>query len=240
MKKLWNMMSFMAVVNLLAMIVFVGWLYQTGRLDVDRVRQIKDMFAPTIEQERQAAANSEAQAEIDRQQAEELARKQSPPLPSADQIREESLVKDQTGQALRRLRDEREQLKTQQDLKTAQLDRREAELEARIREWEQSIAKEADRRQDVQFQKVVKQYESIPPKNAKRLMLELLGQGGQDQVVAYIDGMNARAAAKIIKEFKTDQESALAAGLLEKLRTFGLDAVPEEDSSDDDAIVSAD
>ena len=37
MKTLWNIVSFMAVVHLLALLMFVGWLWRTERLDRGRV-----------------------------------------------------------------------------------------------------------------------------------------------------------------------------------------------------------
>ena len=59
------------------------------------------------------------------------------------------------------------------------------------------------------------------PKQGKRMLVELVNLNQMDQAVAYLHAMNARAASKILKEFKTDPEIALATKLLERLRTFG-------------------
>jgi hypothetical protein len=67
----------------------------------------------------------------------------------------------------------------------------------------------------------VRQYEQVPPKQGKRMIMELVVMGQVEQAVAYLDAMNVRAAGKILKEFKTDEEIKLATELLEKLRTFG-------------------
>ena len=40
MRFLWNIVSFLAVVHLLALLMFVGWLWRTDRLDSQRVRAV--------------------------------------------------------------------------------------------------------------------------------------------------------------------------------------------------------
>ena len=42
MKTLWMMISTIAVANLLAMLVFVGWLYGTDRLNMERMALLRD------------------------------------------------------------------------------------------------------------------------------------------------------------------------------------------------------
>ena len=92
---------------------------------------------------------------------------------------------------------------------------------------------------DGQFAKVVRQLESVPPKQAKQIMLNLIGTGRADQAVAYLDAMSARPAAKLLREFKTDRETELATELLEQLRTFGVEAEVAELPGDDDSLSTA-
>ena len=239
MKRFWNIVSFLAVVNLLAMGMFLGWLWQSGRLDGDRIRHIRDLLAMTIAGEQAAEDERAAEAERQQQEAAQRARRENPPLPSAEQVRQVSLVDDQTDQALRRLRDETTQLLAQLDVRGAELDQREQALESAREAWLSSIETELARRTDEQFLKTVRQYESAPPKIGKQWMMELIGAGEQEQVVAYLDAMSARAASKILREFKTDKDAALATELLDKLRTFGLQVEDTEEFGDDDPLADA-
>jgi len=234
MRALWNVVSFVAVVNLLAVIMFGGWLWQSGRLDVDRFRRMREMLGMTIAQERAAQAAAEAEAEARLLEAREQARETNPPLPSVEQVRYVNLVDDQTRQAMRRLQDETEQHFARLSMNQAQIDRERAALDTEKQAWHQSIAEERQRRTDEQFQKTVKLYESAKPKLAKQWMLNLINKGEEHQVVAYLDAMNPRAAKKILDEFKTEEDARLATELLEKLRIFGLAAEATEDSGDAD------
>ena len=240
MKKLWNAVSVLAVANLLALLLFAGWLWLSGRVDADRISQIRALLAMTIEEAAEVEAELAALAEQEADAADARARRENPPLSSAAQVRQAKLIGDNTGQAVRRLQDETDQLLAQLNRREAQLTQREQEFEAGRARWLAGIEEERRRRADEQLRKTVKQYESAPPAIARQWILELVNDGRKDQVVAYLDAMNARAASKILREFKTEEESALATELLEKLRTFGTAAEAIEDSSDDDGLASAD
>ena len=233
MKKLWDMFSFIAVVNLLVLLLSVGWLWQTDRLDIGRIQEVRALLTSTIAED-DATTAAEAAAEEERQAAlaaeeEEL----HPPLPSAAQVTFASLAGDQARQATRRLRDETDQHQAALARRSAALDRRNAELEERERAWSASIADEVQRRSDEQLRKTVQLYEALAGKQAKRMLLELVDNGMIDRAVVYLDAMNARAAAKTLKEMKTDGENELATRLLESIRVFGLESEAQELSGDE-------
>ena len=77
-------MSFLAVVHLLALLMFAGWLWHTDRLDGQRLGQLRSLFAPTIAEAQTAAEQASLDAEARRQQQEEQVRRQDPPLPAAE------------------------------------------------------------------------------------------------------------------------------------------------------------
>ena len=53
MRTLWNMIAFLAVVNLLAIGLAIGWLGWTERLDQDRLDEVRELFRiPTAEASR--------------------------------------------------------------------------------------------------------------------------------------------------------------------------------------------
>jgi hypothetical protein len=91
---------------------------------------------------------------------------------------------------------------------------------------ENMIRTEGQRKVDEQFLQTVKQYEQLTPKQGKQMIVALVNQKQTDQAVAYLDAMSPRAASRILKEFKTESEIALATELLEKLRTFGVQTAP--------------
>jgi flagellar motility protein MotE (MotC chaperone) len=234
MKALWNAVSFVAVINLLTLALFAGWLWRTDRLSADRVNAVRDMFSLTVAEAADADALAQKEQAENAAAAREFALSDNPPLPSSAQVRQANLTSEQQTQTIRRLHDETDQLLAQLNRRKDDLNRREAELKARMDAWSEAIAADLDRKSDEQFAKTVKQYESAKPKQAKERMLLLIAENGPDQAVAYLDAMNARAATKILAEFKTADEVKLATELLEELRIFGLGAeVPEEPRNDD-------
>jgi len=233
MKKLWNMVSFIAVVNLVALVMFGGWLWRSDRLNVDRIRAVRDMVAITISAETAAAAEVEADGEQQRRAADEAASIADPALPSGAQIRQASLREDRSAQALRRVQDSAGQRLDELQRRSDRLDAREEELLARQAAWEQALAEQADVDVESQFQRTVALYEALAGPQAKRMLVELVSQGRADQAVAYLDAMSRRAASKTLKALKTEEENKLATELLERIRTLGIDPEVAETDSDD-------
>jgi hypothetical protein len=232
MRTLWNAASFLAVVNLLAILLFVGWLWQTKRLDHQRIQSIRELFAMTIPEQAQAEEAAAKQAEADHQRQLDEARQLNPPGSSAAQILLLSRIDEQANQAQRRLREENRLLMDRLTAARDDLQKRDAQFERDKKAWLATEKADQDRRVNEQFVQVVKLFEAIPAKQAKDKIRELISEGKTNQAVAYLDAMNGRSAAAIFKEFKTVEENKLATSLLEKLRTFGTPAGVPEDSPD--------
>ena len=221
MKTLWNVVSFLAVVHLLALALFVGWLWQTDRLDDRRVQAVRSIFASTI-------AENEAQAQAARLEAErasllaaEEGRRAAPSLPSADRVRTVSGAQADDARSVRRINDVKAQLSREIELAETQIQEQRAALDADRQQFEGGLAADTARRQDDQLGKSVKLLEGLPPKQAKQNLVDLVSAGRIDQAVIYLDRMNPRAATKILQQFKTPEESQLATELLERIRTLG-------------------
>jgi len=229
MKTIWSIVSFLAVVNLLALATFAAWLWHSDRLDGERVQQVRELFSMTIPEAQAAAKRAETQVKAELAERTELAFRADPPFSSAAAIELGSQVTRHTDQEIRRLEDAKQrglaQLAESQRLVAEQ----EAASKARIERWEKTVAAEVSRKADEQFAKTVKLLESLPPKQAKQTIVELLSTDKADQAVAYLNAMKPRLAAKVLGAFKTTAENKLATDLLEQLRTFGLPA----DGSDD-------
>lgn len=237
MKTIWNAISFLAAVNLLALALFAGWLWQTGRLNRDRIDAARALFSPTID-ETAAGEKRLAEAEaLARRERAEQARRDNPPLPSAARVELLAQVQEEGERSARRLEEVQRQLLGQLDVADEAIEAQRAALEAQRERWRVSVETAQQRKTDEQFRKAVTLLEALPPKQAKKEIIDLVGTNRVDQAVAYLDAMSARARGKLMAEFKSDQEVRLATELLERLRTFGL---PEGETDAAKASTDAD
>lgn len=225
MRTLWNITAFLAIVHLLALLMFIGWLGATDRLSMERADALRDIFAPTVAEDEALAADREAEAEEDAEQQVAQQRLQAPPVSSASRITFDHAIAEQHRHAERRLEDAQKQIAEMIESQRASLEAERAALEAEKKAWTESIADEQEQRSSEQFMRAVQTLERLPAKQAKNMLVELMRQDGEqglEQAVAYINAMNAFAASRVIRELKTDQEIGLATDLLEGLRTFGV------------------
>ncbi len=235
MKTIWNILSFLAVVHLLALTMFVAWLWHSDRLDGERVQQVRRMFSMTIPEAQVAARRGQVQAEAEVALQREQAIGDDPPFSSAATIELSSQISRHTDQEIRRLEDARKTNLAQLAEAQRASDEREAESKARVEAWEKTAAAEKKRQEDEQFAKAVKLLQSQQPKQAKTMIVELVATGKMDQAVAYINAMDDRKRGKLLGAFKSPAEQKLATELLEQLRTFGQPADRSDDASNADA-----
>ena len=231
MRSLWSIVSFLAVVNLLALMLLIGWLWQSGRLNPERLREVRALLAAPVLDEAEAGGSTAGGGDGVEAEADS-----PPPLPSAMQVEYTFALQEQAEQATRRMAEAKRLLEAQLERTMTQLQREREQFEQERRSWTDSVREDRERKADEQFAKVVKQLESIPAKQAKAILVELAGQGSMEQAIAYFDAMQPRAAAKVLKEFKTQPENTLATELLERLRTFGLEPMDPEAPGDDDPL----
>lgn len=222
MKTLWNTLSFLALVNLFALVIVVAWLWQSGRLTPERAQDIRAMLSTTVAQASEEADRLATEAEAARLLAEAEAMRQHPPADSATQIAQIALVHQQSVDARHRLEDERRMLAQQLDQATAAMEAQAAALRREQSASSDGRATDAQKRGEEQFLRAVRQLEQVPAKQAKKILETLVAEKNTDQAVAYLDAMNPRAAAKVLREFKADGDIPLATELLERLRTRGV------------------
>ena len=237
MKTLWNIVSFLAVVHLLALVMFVAWLWRTDRLDGRRIHRLREMLVMTIPEADAVAAREARDAALLEKQRATAVLRQNPGLPSAERVRNITSTRQADQRSSRRVDDVKAQLSRQLAQDGAQIQEQRLALETDRRTLDGGVADGQQRRRGIQFTKVVKLLESQTPKQAKNYVIELVRTGEKDQAVAYLDAMNGRARGKVFGEFKTDAETALATELLELIRTLGQpdgQAGAEMDSSDAD------
>jgi hypothetical protein len=215
MRPLWNGVSFLAVVNLLAMSLVGLWLWRTGRIDADRLQEIKRMLASPIgsEQEPEAATVSAPAQEPE-------------PIDSLALDRQLSRLEEQELLMRRRLADEQRLLAAQIAGQMEALAAARRDLERAQEALRGSQAEARGQQAAEQFDKVVRHLEALPPGQAKLMLRRLVDEGSMQQAVEYLDAMQPRAAAKVLREFKTEAESALAVELLQRLRGLGGEGQP--------------
>ncbi len=221
MRTVWNTISFLAVVNLLALAMFIAWMWQTDRLDAQRVEELRAMLAMTIPDAKAAAALAQEEAVLAADEQAEVALRQNPGLPAADRIKTLTSARKVEQRTVRRIHDEKAQLSRSLALQEARTYEQRAALEAERKAMEGGFSSEQERYAEGQLKKVVKLLESQPPKQTKKELVQLVIEGKKDQAVLYLDAMSARGRGKVFREFKTDAEVKLATELLERIRTLG-------------------
>jgi hypothetical protein len=202
MKKLWNLISIIAFVNLLAILGVGGWLWTSGRMDKEKLRE---MLAPPPPPEPAAQTAAEPEPELDL-------------TPTGVKIEAGDRQMRRQALSLRRLQEEKVQLDRVLDDREAKLAAEKESFSAERSAWEASIAESKSAKTDEQFAKAVKLLESVPPKQGKELILELVDSKRKDEAVAYLDAMSAFKRSNLMKAFKGEEEMKVAAELLEAIR----------------------
>ncbi len=234
-KSLWLIISTIAVANILTLLGVGGWLFATDRLSPDRLEGVRTIFEISVtaqdkdEQAALAAANNKSLEE--RLEAGEG----TAPVPAMVRnmlIHEQDEI---SQQRLARSQREQEDLLRVIDDRQRELAVRESVFEQDKAAWEAMRKRLTAQESAEQFQKTVKNYETQKPAIARDILETLINSGGRAQAVAYLNAMSPRATSKVISAFAKD-DPALAAELLERLRTFGIETPEQGLTSDDDDL----
>jgi len=227
MRSIWIILSTIALANMVALGVVVGWLASTNRLSRDRFDAVRHIFVETTAQEDSRVAEESKQAAEAALLAEAEKKKGLPPLTAEQRL---DLVREYA--ELIQQRTERTRRETQDLINTLMVQQSRVQQE-RIQLTEERAAFEAMRKRitdlegSEQFQKSLKIYQTIKPDVAAAMLMELVGRNELDQVVMYFNAMPPRTASRIITELQKDS-SALAADLVERLRVHGIQANPAD------------
>lgn len=244
MKKLWSVLSFMAIVNLLAILGFVGWLSSTQRLNMDRVRAVRGVLAPTLAEDAARLAEEEAKGEEATKAAALATKLAKPPMTAQEKVAVRLDATELDTQRYKRLQADIEamqaSLRAQQDKLIA--DRRAFEEERTA--FVKARTDVEGKAKDEQFKKTLAVIEGMDSKTAVLTLKQMMGAtddaaagagggGGATKVadigpgVTYLNAMSAGKRNELLGTLaRTD--AGLAAKLLDGLRSFGQSArVPE-------------
>ena len=216
MKRLWNVFVLTLAVNFLAVAVGVGYLYNDGRLDRTRIDAIRAvLYPPPAAKPAASQPVTDAQPEPVLKLAELLEQKTG--LSTSEQLLFLQQTFDARMAELDRRQRELGDLQRQVDLANVTLARDRAALEAekkRVAEREQLAARLAN---DEGFQSSLELYKSLPAKQVKGAFMAM----DDETVKRYLQAMEPRGAAKIVREFKAPDEQQRIQRVIDQMRGAG-------------------
>ena len=224
MKTLLHAIVVIVFVHMFALVGLLGWLVGTGRVNQERVDQVKAMFALSVEAQQKAEEKAAAEAEA-------LAAAQPPDFgaiaSTAEKLAEEQERNEILLRQLERTRQEIKSLNANLHLSRTRMEREREETKEIRDALEKKLADIEGQLNDEGFKKAIAMYEGLPPKQVKKMFMNMVERGKTEQVVDYLDAMQPRIAASVLKEFKSDLEVGQAVQLTEQLRTRGSDLVKQ-------------
>ncbi|MEO1512527.1 MAG: hypothetical protein AAFU70_10665, partial [Planctomycetota bacterium] len=84
MRSVWTVFSIMAVANMFAILMALGWLLGTRRVDATRIQEVRSIFTETVGEQAAREAREAADAEVEADPAADLPA--GPPLNSSEAL----------------------------------------------------------------------------------------------------------------------------------------------------------
>ncbi|HLP83471.1 MAG TPA: hypothetical protein VK157_03910 [Phycisphaerales bacterium] len=243
MKTLWNIISVIAVANLLALGGLLLWLKSSDRVDVDRARAVRQMFSTTVTADKAKADAAAKEVEAAKVKTEEEAKAAKPPLTASEKLQSRVELTKLDEQRAQRMQREAADLRAALAKEREELDKRWAQLETDRKAFEQLVADSTSGVSDEQFRKSLDVLQGLKAPAAKQILVQMLNDANvtpgdlpaeanaqvtapqpretrMKRVTEYLNAMDERARGRIMAEFTKD-DPALAAELLDALRRHG-------------------
>ncbi len=231
MKKLTKALMVVAVLNLIAVLAGVGWIFASGRVDKQRVLEVVDMFEETTDgrDARIKAEEAEAAAAVAAEEGDlpQLAM-------NSGELNNIRLQLTQIDRArLERMQREITDLQNTLKRERALLASERTDFEAQRTEFEEMRVRIAEIEGSDQFTKSLAVLKESKPKDSMQMLSVLIQQGKREQVVTYLSALSNGIRTEVIAEFVKADEAELAAGLLESIRMRGQETALADGTSDD-------
>jgi hypothetical protein len=240
MKTVWNIISVIAVANLLALAGVLLWLKASDRLDTNRARDVRQLFSTTVTADKAKVEAATREAEAAKVKAEEEAKASKPPLTASEKLQSRVELTKLDEQRMQRMRREVEDLRAALVKEREELDKRWTQLESDRKVFEQLVADSTSGVSDEQFRKSLDVLQGLKAPAAKQILVQMLESPSpasaadanaqtettkpremrMKRVTEYLNAMDERARGRIMAEFTKD-DPALAAELLDALRRHG-------------------
>jgi hypothetical protein len=214
MRKLWNLILLLLAIHFIAIAGAAGWLYQQGRLDRANLMAIKEILfpkpAPPVDATTQPA--SDATTKPTSKLEDLLARHAGRPVAEQAAFLQRSF--DAQTALLDRRQRELDDLQRQVELAKGQILKDRIALNAQAQKLAAREKEENKLAADKGFQDALERYQAMPAKQVKEIFMRL----DDTTVVNFLQAMEPRGAAKILKEFKSPAELARAEQIMEQMR----------------------
>jgi hypothetical protein len=211
MRKLAQVIVLTLAINFLVAAGAVGWLWYGGHLDRTKLQAIGQvLFPPPAPPATQPAAAPATRPAI---ALEELLA-QHAGRPASEQLRHIRASFDARMIELEQARTELLALKDQVARAQAQLAADRADLEQRRSDFDRRTAEAQRLAADKGFQDALAIYTTLPAEAVKTHFMTM----DEDTIVQFLRAMEPRMSARIIREFKSKDELALMARVLQKMR----------------------
>jgi hypothetical protein len=214
MKKLFTVIMMVLGLNLLAVAGGVGYLFQSGKIDRQKVLAIREMLFPpplpdpATTQPADDPTTRPASARL----ADLLARKTG--MSTGEQVDFLQQTFDSQTALLDRHRREVDDLQRQVELAKQQVARDRAAVDADRAKLDAEQKEAARLASDQGFQDSLALYQAMPSRQVKSIFMSL-----DDEIVTqYLQAMGPGGSKKILKEFKSAEELARVQSIMERMR----------------------
>jgi len=212
MKKLFNVLALTLAMNFVAVAAGVGWLYNAGHLDRQKVTAIREIVFPATmpsadTEKKRGAATTRPTFKLE----ELLAKQRGKPADEQVEFMQRSF--DIQMAELDRKTKELEALKTSVDAARTELAVERSTFNTTQEAFKKQQQEAAQLASDKGFADALGLYTSMPAKQAKEMFANL----DDATMQRYLQAMEPRTATKIIKEFKTPDEIKRIQRVLEQM-----------------------
>lgn len=213
MKKLLSVIAWTLALNFLAAVGGIVYLFKSGQLDHEKVTTIKELvFKPST----QPAESKPDVRDPTTQPALKLEHLLSKVAgrPASEQVEFMQRTFDAQMSMLDRRFREIQELRGTVELAQKKLVEDRAKLAAEQQKLATAQDQQIKLQSDKGFQDTLALYTSMPSKQAKTVFMTMT----DDTMIQYLRAMEPRAATKIVKEFKTPEETERISKVMEKMR----------------------
>jgi hypothetical protein len=212
MKRLWNVLVLTLAMNFLAVAGGVAYLRQSGHLTRDRVNQIKLVLFPPPTPE--APTSQPADPTTRPTLVLEQLLNNRPNMTAGEQIKFIHQTFDERQAELGRREQDLAARQNQLDLAQSRLQEDRQAFEAEVKAFRDQQTQATRLASDAGFQSTLADYSALPAKQVKGIFATM----NDDTVRMYLEAMEPRTVAKIVKEYKTPDELDRIQKIMEKIR----------------------
>ena len=234
-QKLLSLVAVVLALNFVAMAIAGVMVAQRAGLDRQKIGQIREiLFPPEVSATKEVQEPAETSEPTPMEQLIALLDAQTG-KPTEQRVQDIQHTFDQRTVDLARMRRELSDLRNQIEIASRRLlDERQAFMTERD-VWQDAVDSARRLAQEEGFADALALYTQLPSKQTKDLFLQL----DEETVLRYLRAMDVTAAAKVLREFKSEPETTKAAAILELMRQGNIAATAAA-QQDQQAQVPAD